>query len=126
MFKKLTFALAFVMATILPLQQAVAHPKLLSSTPAADVKAGKVDRITLRFSEKLVAPLSGMEIVMTAMPGMANHGEMPVKGFETKVDGATMTAILPRALPAGTYRLTWHVVAADQHRIEGSYTFKVG
>ena len=36
-----------------------------------------------------------------------------------------MVATLPRALPIGTYLLKWHVVAADQHRIEGSYTFKV-
>ena len=50
---------------------------------------------------------------------------MPIKGFTTKVTGKTIVATLPRALPVGTYLLKWHVVAADQHRIEGSYTFKV-
>ena len=62
---------------------------------------------------------------MTGMPGMANHKPMPVKGFATKVTGKTMTVTLPRALPTGSYDLKWHVVAADQHRIEGSYSFKV-
>ena len=126
MFKKIAFLLAFIVAGIAPIQPAAAHPKLVSSTPAADARASKVEQITLRFSEKLVAPLSGMEIVMTSMPGMPNHGDMPIKGFETKFDGSTMTAVLPRALAAGTYRLTWHVVAADQHRIKGSFNFKVG
>jgi methionine-rich copper-binding protein CopC len=28
-------------------------------------------------------------------------------------------------LPAGTYDLKWHVVGADQHKVEGGYSFKV-
>jgi methionine-rich copper-binding protein CopC len=75
------------------------------------------------FSEALVAPLSGIELTMTGMPGMANHQPMPIRGFTTQVTDKTMTVNLPRALPAGTYQLTWHVVGADQHRIQNSYTF---
>ena len=104
---------------------AVAHPKLVSATPAANAVVTKPTKITLAFSENLVAPLSGIDLTMTGMPGMANHDPMPIKGFTSKVDGKTLTVTVPRALPAGTYLLQWHVVAADQHRIEGKHSFTV-
>lgn len=104
---------------------ALAHPKLLSATPAANAAVAKPTSIALTFSEDLVAPLSGIDLVMTGMPGMANHQPMPIKGITAKAKGKTMTVALPRPLPTGTYQLTWHAVAADQHRIEGSYSFTV-
>jgi methionine-rich copper-binding protein CopC len=106
---------------------AFAHAKLLSSTPAADAKASNVKSLSLSFSEALVEKLSGVDLVMTGMPGMANHDPMKVSGFKTALgtDGKTLTITLPRALPAGTYSLTWHAVTADTHRIEGSYAFTV-
>ena len=114
-------ASAFV-ATAVP---AAAHPKLVSATPAAKATVKQPTQIVLTFSEALVAPLSGIELTMTAMPGMADHPRMPIRGFTTKVEGKTLTAKLPRALPAGTYELKWNVVAADQHRISNTYTFTV-
>ncbi len=104
---------------------AFAHPKLLSSNPAANMAVAKPTKLTLTFSETLVAPLSGIELVMTGMPGMANHAPMPIKGFATAVTGKVLTVTLPRALPAGSYQLKWHAVAGDQHRIEGQYAFTV-
>lgn len=104
---------------------ALAHPRLVSSSPAANATIAKPAQITLTFSETLVAPLSGVDLTMTGMPGMTDHPPMPVRGFATAVEGKTLTAKLPRPLPAGTYELKWHAVAADQHRIEGRYTFKV-
>ena len=125
MLKSILAPLAALALTALP-ATAFAHPRLLSSDPAQGATVSKPTRVSLAFSEVLVAPLSGIELTMTAMPGMANHKPMPVKGFQTKITGKTMVATLPRALPTGTYVLKWHVVAADQHRIEGSYSFKVG
>jgi len=124
MFKPIFAFVAALAAAALP-ATAMAHPKLVSSTPAQNAAVSRPTSLSLTFSEALVAPLSGIELTMTAMPGMADHKPMPVKGFTTKVNGKAMVATLPRALPIGTYLLKWHVVAADQHRIEGSYTFKV-
>jgi len=106
---------------------ALAHPKLLSASPAANATVAKPTKLTLGFSEKLIAQLSGIELMMTGMPGMANHAPMPIKGFKTDVaaDGKTMVVTLPRALPAGSYDLAWHIVGADQHRMEGKYSFTV-
>ncbi|NWK96368.1 copper resistance protein CopC [Sphingobium lactosutens] len=104
---------------------ASAHTKLLSSSPAANATVAKPTRLTLTFSETFLAPMSGVELTMTGMPGMASHEPMPIKGFKTAVEGKTMTLTLPRALPAGTYELKWHVVGADQHKMEGGYSFTV-
>ncbi|MCJ2180931.1 copper homeostasis periplasmic binding protein CopC [Novosphingobium album (ex Hu et al. 2023)] len=125
---RITFPRLLPLAAILPFlaaSPALAHPKLLSSTPAADSSVSKPATIVLNFSETLVGPLSGIDLVMTGMPGMANHKPMPIKGFTANADGKTLKVALPRPLPAGSYALSWHAVAADQHRIEGSFTFTV-
>jgi methionine-rich copper-binding protein CopC len=102
-----------------------AHSKLLSSNPAANATVSKPTKLTLTFSETFLAPMSGVDLTMTGMPGMADHSPMPIKGFKTSVDGKIMTVTLPRALPAGSYDLKWHIVGADQHKMEGGYSFKV-
>lgn len=120
----IAFTLSVVAAVTLS-GTAFANPRLASSSPAANATVAKPTVIALTFSETLVAPLSGIDLTMTGMPGMTDHPPMPVRGFPTAVEGKTLTARLPRPLPAGTYELKWHAAAADQHRIEGKYTFKV-
>ncbi|MEQ6332197.1 MULTISPECIES: copper homeostasis periplasmic binding protein CopC [unclassified Sphingobium] len=119
-------AAAALSLAILP-GAALAHSKLVSSSPAANATVAKPTKLTLTFSEKFLAPMSGVELVMTGMPGMADHPPMPIKGFKTALapDGKTMVVTLPRALPAGDYDLKWHIVGADQHKMEGGYSFKV-
>jgi methionine-rich copper-binding protein CopC len=125
---RLPFASAFAslaaIALVVP-TAALAHPKLISSTPAANASVAKPTEIVLNFSETLVGPLSGVELVMTGMPGMASHKPMPISGFTTTTEGKSLKIKLPRPLPAGSYTLKWHAVAGDQHRIEGSYSFTV-
>lgn len=84
---------------------AQAQPRLLSATPADKATVSKPTRLSLTFSEPLVAPLTGIDLVMTAMPGMAGHEPMPITGFQTTVSDSSVLATLPRALPAGTYLL---------------------
>ena len=120
LFPTILAAAAFVMPA-----GAIAHVELVSSTPAASATVTKPTKLRLTFSETFLAPLSGAELTMTGMPGMSQHAPMPIKGFKTSVEGKTMTLTLPRALPAGSYLLKWHLVGADQHKMEGSYSFTV-
>lgn len=122
--KSIAAPLALIAALALP-GIAAAHPKLLSATPAAQATVAKPTQIRLSFSETLVGPMSGIELTMTGMPGMADHAPMPIKGFTTAARGKDLVVTLPRPLPAGSYELKWHAVASDQHRVEGSYTFTV-
>lgn len=121
--RRLALIVAALVATLPSI--ALAHPRLVSASPAANATVARPTRIVLTFSENLVGPLSGIELTMTAMPGMANHAAMPIRGFTSRVTDKTLTVILPRALPAGAYELKWHAVATDQHRIEGQYAFTV-
>ena len=40
-------------------------------------------------------------------------------------DGVTLVLSTARPLAAGTYRIDWHVVSADTHRVGGGYRFRV-
>jgi copper resistance protein C len=106
---------------------ATAHPSLLSATPAANAPASNVTRVVLRFNERLTPRLSGATVTMTGMPGMANHPDMPMTDVSTALSSDRMALVLtsPRPLPAGTYRVNWHVVGADTHRITGTHNFTV-
>lgn len=111
-------------AALLAASATQAHPKLLQSTPAADGRVASPSTIALVFNEKLVPQFTGVELTMTAMPGMA---EMKIANLTTTVaaDGKTL-AVRPKArLAPGGYRVDWHAVAADTHRIKGSFAFTV-
>lgn len=104
---------------------ALAHPKLVSATPAADAKVAAAPKVlTLAFSEKLVAALSGAEVTMLPMPGMGPH-RIPATA-KVGDDGSSLVLTLARPLPRGSYRIDWHVVSTDTHRVTGSYTITVG
>lgn len=117
-------ALAASMVVAVP---AVAHTQLTSSTPAANATVRAPTTITLNFNERIMAPTATTTIVMTGMPGMADHAPMPITGYTTRMgaDGRSMTLVMRRALAAGTYRVTWTAAGADAHRMNGSFDFTV-
>lgn len=106
---------------------AMAHPKLVSAKPAEGAAASNVTQVSVTFSEPLMAAMSGMDLMMTGMPGMDHHQPMKMTGVKTSVapDGVTLLAKLARPLPAGTYEADWHVVSTDTHRVTGKLTFTV-
>ena len=106
---------------------ASAHSKLVSSTPAANATVAKPTKLSLTFSETFLAPMSSAELVMTGMPGMANHPDMKMTGVNAAIgsDGTSIVMTSAKPLPAGTYRVDWHVVGADTHRITGTHAFSV-
>ena len=118
--------LAAVMITGLS-TAALAHTKLASSTPAANATVNKPGKIVLVFNEKLMSKFAGAELTMTGMPGMADHQPMKMTGFTTAMgpDGKTLTLLMKRALPSGSYELNWFAAGADAHRMEGSFLFTV-
>ena len=104
---------------------ALAHTKVVASTPAqgATVKAPR--GVTLTFSETLLPPTAAASIVMTAMPGMANHSPMIIRNFTTAWSNGnkTMTLSLRQPLRAGTYEVRWQAAGADGHRMKGTVNF---
>ena len=120
------FGLIAAAAAVLAAAPAIAHPKLVSANPAPNSVAASPAKLQLTFSEALVANFSGVELVMTDMPGMKMSS--PHKMAVTTAlapDGKTVVVTLAKPLPRGAYRLDWHVVSTDTHRVQGSYAFKV-
>lgn len=118
-------AAAVGLALTLP---ALAHPALVSSTPAAAATASNVGTVTVTFNETFLPQMSGLEIVMTGMPGMAgHHPAMKIAGVKVaaSADRKSLVATLARPLPAGTYDVNWHAVGTDTHRVAGKVSFTV-
>jgi methionine-rich copper-binding protein CopC len=105
----------FVLLMLLAASPAFAHAKLASSDPAADAKVKVVKTITLSFSEKLEPAFSGASLID------ATGRAMPVP---SSVAGKVIT-LLPMSLKPGRYRIEYHSVGHDTHRITGSLGFEV-
>ncbi|CAN5298644.1 hypothetical protein BH10PSE13_BH10PSE13_23970 [soil metagenome] len=107
---------------------AFADARLVAARPADGSITSNVHVLSLSFSEPVVDKQSGIDLEMTAMPGMASHAPMKVSGFATMLaaDGRTVNITLPRALPAGSYSLHWRMVTAQGGvRSEGQTRFSV-
>lgn len=83
----------FAIAMLAGGSAAQAHSKLVASTPAANASVAKPTSISLSFNEQVMPAFSGAEVVMTGMPGMANHQPMKLSGLKPSwsADGKTLT-----------------------------------
>ncbi|GGB62074.1 copper homeostasis periplasmic binding protein CopC [Blastomonas aquatica] len=105
----------------------MAHTKVVASTPAQGTTVARPKQVRLTFSEALLPPTVATSIVMTAMPGVKNHGEMVIRNFTSSwSDGnKTLTLMLRQPLRAGSYDVRWQAAGADGHRMTGKVSFNV-
>jgi hypothetical protein len=122
----LACAAALLMGPV-PLTPALATGTLIASTPAdgATVKSPRL--LTLTFGEAMTPSTAAASVVMTAMPGVENHGEMVIRNFTTSwsADSRTMTVSLRQPLRPGDYDLRWQAAGADGNRTNGTVRFQV-
>ena len=115
-----------IVVSIFFVATAEAHPELVQTTPAAQAEVVSPPKVDLKFSERLVGEFSGADLYMVDMPGMKMS--QPAKESTTAAlgaDGATLTIIPSKPLTAGTYRVDYHVVSTDTHKMTGTFTFRV-
>jgi methionine-rich copper-binding protein CopC len=110
--RRILLAVSLAGAAAVP---AWAHAKLTSSDPAANASVKSPSLIRLVFSENLEPAFSGATLSDAA------GKKIPVPA---SVGGATIT-LMPLVLKPGTYKVTWHSVGHDTHRITGTFSFKV-
>ncbi|SRR6266700_719809 len=95
-----------------------AHAMLDHAEPRVGNKvAGAPREVMLWFTQKLEPAFSNITVTNAA-------GERVDSG-KTRVSGSQMSVPL-RPGGVGTYRVNWHVVSADTHTTDGSFTFQVG
>jgi methionine-rich copper-binding protein CopC len=122
------FTLLIVLSTsALAATAASAHPKLMTAVPAAGASVTAPTSIELNFNEAVVDRFSGIEVEMTKMPGMKMTAPMKMSAGSAAVagNGKRLTTTFAKPLAKGVYKVGWHAVAADTHRVEGSYSFTV-
>lgn len=98
--------------------QAQAHAHLTSSEPAADATVAAPKQLVLHFTEKMVPKFSGFELATAAGAKVAVKASLGP-------DGMTLLGSPVKPMAPGAYKVTWHAVTADAHRMEGAYSFTV-
>jgi methionine-rich copper-binding protein CopC len=100
---------------------ALAHPRVLRATPAVGGTVAAAPReVTIRFSEKL-EPAFSKVVVRDTEGKQVDKGD----GALDKKDRQLMRASL-QPLTAGVYKVEWHAVGTDTHKVDGDFTFTVG
>ena len=100
---------------------AFAHSELQSSVPAAKATVKDAPKtIEIDFSEELNPKLSKIE-VQDSMGMTMDKGDSHVSDSDAKHMSVDL-----QSLSAGTYKVLWTSVAADDgHKLTGTYTFTV-
>lgn len=120
-------AALFALSMLTP-AAALAAVSATGAAPADGSRAAGVQRVTVAFSEQIQPALSGLDVVMTEMPGMEGmHHAMKMPGVTVKVgpDGRSLVGTLARPLPVGGYVVNWRAAGADGKRVTGTISFAV-
>lgn len=117
-----TFAAALAAGVLsLAASAAFAHAHLVRAVPAQGTAVAEPPpEVVMSFSEK-IEPAFTSAVVRDAA-GKA------LDGTTARVDDADRTVVrvpLP-ALGPGLYTVEWKVMSADTHRVNGSFSFRVG
>lgn len=109
---------------------ALAHPKLVSSMPAAKATVAPTTKLELHFSEPLEAKFSGADLTETSMMmnGQMMAHIMKIRDVVATLDPSDHKVLilsLKKPLAPGAYKVSWHAVSTDTHKLTGVYDFTV-
>ena len=113
-------AIAIIAASLFG-RAAYAHPEFQSAEPApgaATTTSPKQIRIT--FNENVFPQMSGVEV-------MDQTGKIVATGKAATDPANKKLLVVPvnEQLPPGDYKVEWHAVSDDTHRVKGSFSFSV-
>jgi methionine-rich copper-binding protein CopC len=100
---------------------AYAHPQLQSADPAPGAATTTSPKqIRISFDENLIPKMSGVEV-------KDQTGKIIATGKAATDPANKKLLVVPinEQLPPGDYKVEWHAVSDDTHRIKGSFSFSV-
>jgi copper resistance protein C len=117
---KTSFAALMLIAATFNAGIAYAHPELRSTEPATGKVSAPPQQIRIMFNENVIAQFSGLELKDQA-------GNVVATGKATTDPTNKKLMIVPISdkLTPGEYKVEWHAVSDDTHRVKGSYSFSV-
>lgn len=98
--------------------QAQAHAHLVAASPPANAAVAAPKQLELHFNERLMPRFSGLAVI-------GANGRPAAMRVGVGADGKTLVATAAAPLAPGVYRVDWHTVSADTHRVHGTYSFTV-
>lgn len=118
---RLAFALCMAVLIIVTIPRHVsAHASLLESVPAANAELAKApEQVVLKFNERLEDGAYYIRVL--------DLNKKPVTSNKAQLSGDHTAVLLdlPK-LATGNYLVTYHVISADGHPVDGTYLFAVG
>jgi copper resistance protein C len=112
----LPLAAVTTFAALMIASGAQAHAHLEKASPAENATVAAPKTIHLEFSEKLEPKFSAVELVKADGAAVA---------VTSRAAGKAIDAAPKRALAPGAYKVMWHVVSGDGHKMKGQYSFTV-
>ena len=98
-----------------------AHPELQSAEPAiGSTTTASPKQIRITFNERVVPQFSGIEL--------RDRTEKTIATGKAATDPANRKILvvpITEQLPPGDYKVEWHAVSDDTHRVKGTYFFSV-
>ena len=112
-----------ISSLFISLTHASAHAELVSSTPAADeILTSAPDRVSLTFGEKLLV-ISGK--ATNTLEVTNSQGEI-FSSEPASISGSEITTTLDsQRMVDGKYKVTYRVVSADGHPLNGNFEFSI-
>ncbi|WP_458760880.1 copper homeostasis periplasmic binding protein CopC [Afipia sp. TerB] len=114
-----TIILALI-SVILSGGAAFAHPQLETSEPVAGATTSSPKQIRITFNEAVIPKFSGVEIKDKAGRVIATG-----KSSVDPADKKRLVVPVNEELSPGEYKVDWHAVSDDTHRVKGTYSFSV-
>jgi methionine-rich copper-binding protein CopC len=119
MSKNHTAALALI-ATALLCDAAAAHPELHSADPPAGKASPAPSQIRILFNESVIPQFSGIK-----MSDQSGRTVAVGKATVDPVNKKMMVVPVKDPMAPGDYKVEWHAVSDDTHKVKGSYSFGV-
>jgi methionine-rich copper-binding protein CopC len=119
MTKKTSSIIAFV-AAALASGAALAHPEFQSAEPPAGKASPAPKQIRILFNESVIPKFSGIEVKDQAGKTVA-VGKASVDPTNKKM----MIVPVNDQMAPGDYKVEWHAVSDDTHKVKGTYSFGV-
>jgi|GraSoiStandDraft_4_1057263.scaffolds.fasta_scaffold114432_4 methionine-rich copper-binding protein CopC len=100
---------------------ALAHPHVVSATPAQDAQVSPAPKIVrIKFNEAPTAAFSAIEVKDAAGKPIKTG-----KAAIDKTDKTILTAAINQPLAPGVYKVAWKAAGSDTHKVDGTYSFTV-
>ena len=99
---------------------AYAHPEFQSADPAPGAATTSPRQIRITFNENLISKMSGLEV-------KDQTGKIIPTGKAATDPANKKLLVVPvtEQLPPGDYKVEWHAVSDDTHRVKGNFSFSV-